>query len=169
MQFQVPQFIETESKVVGPLTLKQFIYVAGAVAISFLLYAFVQTWLWVMISLPLISAGITLAFLKINGRPFTTFLVSFFNFYWKPQKFVWQPETPNLPKTESNVQKIAGGGFSLENLVAGIALKKAWQEVQTGSKTATMETIAPKKVREQYEIIKKLTGERKAAKRVDYR
>ena len=34
MQFQVPQFIETEDKVVGPLTLRQFMYIAGAGAAS---------------------------------------------------------------------------------------------------------------------------------------
>ena len=29
MRFQVPQFIEIESKIFGPLTFKQFIYLAG--------------------------------------------------------------------------------------------------------------------------------------------
>jgi len=169
MQFQVPQFTETEAKVVGPLTLKQFIYIAAAAVISFLLYAFVQTWLWIMISIPLLVIGIALAFIKINGRSFTGFLVSFFNFYWQPQKYVWQTEAPNLPKTESAMQKVLGEGFSLENLVAGIALKKVWQDVQTGSKTPTMETVSPQKVRERYEIVRRLTGERKAAKRIDYR
>ncbi len=28
MRFQVPQFIETETKIVGPFTLKQFLYIA---------------------------------------------------------------------------------------------------------------------------------------------
>ncbi|TSC61742.1 MAG: SsrA-binding protein, partial [Parcubacteria group bacterium Athens0416_74] len=29
MQFQVPQFIEVEDKIVGPLTFKQFVFIAG--------------------------------------------------------------------------------------------------------------------------------------------
>ncbi|MFB6212783.1 MAG: PrgI family mobile element protein, partial [Candidatus Magasanikbacteria bacterium] len=35
-KFQVPQFIEQKPKIVGPLTLQQFIYLASAAAVSFL-------------------------------------------------------------------------------------------------------------------------------------
>ena len=38
MQFQVPQFIEIEDKIFGPLTFKQFIYLAGGGGLCFLLY-----------------------------------------------------------------------------------------------------------------------------------
>lgn len=37
MQFQVPQFIEVEDKIFGPLTFKQFVYIAGGVALMYLL------------------------------------------------------------------------------------------------------------------------------------
>src|SRR3990172_12458701 len=38
MQFQVPQFIEIEDKIFGPLTFKQFIYVAGGAGACYLLW-----------------------------------------------------------------------------------------------------------------------------------
>ena len=38
MRFQVPQFIEVEDKIFGPLTLKQFIYLAGAGGLVFVLW-----------------------------------------------------------------------------------------------------------------------------------
>ena len=50
MQFQVPQFIETEDKIVGPFTLRQFIYVAGAGLGSVILYFSVATWLWLILT-----------------------------------------------------------------------------------------------------------------------
>ena len=39
MHFQTPQFIEIEDKIFGPLTLKQFIYLAGAAGLSFTAYS----------------------------------------------------------------------------------------------------------------------------------
>jgi len=38
MQYQVPQFIEVEDRIIGPLTLKQFLYLAFAGAILFVLW-----------------------------------------------------------------------------------------------------------------------------------
>ena len=38
MRFQTPQFIEIEDRIFGPLTLKQFIYLAGSAGLAFLFY-----------------------------------------------------------------------------------------------------------------------------------
>ena len=51
MQFQVPQFTEAEDKIVGPLTLRQFIYIAAAGGVSVMLYFAVITWLWAFLSM----------------------------------------------------------------------------------------------------------------------
>jgi hypothetical protein len=40
MRFQVPQFTDVEDKIVGPLTLKQFVYLAGAGGGCIILYSF---------------------------------------------------------------------------------------------------------------------------------
>ena len=40
MQFQTPQFIETENKIIGPLTLKQFFYLAVGFGVSFTFFLF---------------------------------------------------------------------------------------------------------------------------------
>ena len=39
MRFQVPQFIEVEDKIFGPLTLKQFLYTAGGAAVGFIIWS----------------------------------------------------------------------------------------------------------------------------------
>jgi hypothetical protein len=96
MQFQVPQFIESEDKIVGPLSLRQFAYVAAGGAVSAFLYFFVQTWLWAFASLIIFAITIALAFVKIEGRPFVSVMISAFHFYWKPQTYVWQPEHPTI-------------------------------------------------------------------------
>ena len=50
MQFQVPQFIETEDKIVGPLTLKQFGYIGGAATVVGLLFLVLNFFLWLLIA-----------------------------------------------------------------------------------------------------------------------
>lgn len=169
MQFQIPQFIETEDKIVGPLTLKQFIFLAVPGGLSFLMYLFLQTWLWFMLSLPIVGLGIAIAFVKINGQPMSKVVSNAISFYFQPQAYVWQPKNPVLPKNESTLKETLGEGFSLESVVRGLALKNAWRYIQTGSK-AKKETAQPTpEGKERYQIFTRASGERKAAKRVDYR
>ena len=75
MQFQVPQFIETEDKIVGPFTLRQFMYVAGAGLGSAILYFTVATWLWFILTIILLGGAIGVAFVKVRGAPW---VMSFF-------------------------------------------------------------------------------------------
>ena len=74
MRYQVPQFIEIEDKIIGPLTLKQFVYLAGGAGLSYLVYAVTNPYLPIFIvvalMLPVAAFGVALAFYKINNRPF---------------------------------------------------------------------------------------------------
>ena len=163
MQFQIPQFIETEDKIVGPFSLRQVIYIGAAGAIVFMLYFFVQTWLWAIISMVAVAAAIALAFLKINGRRLSDMLLSALSFYWKPQTYVWRPEEPTARK-EDALKSLGGEGF-LENLVSGIALKNTFKNLQVGPKQKPPE----REVKGRYEIFQRLSGERQVARRIDYR
>jgi len=168
MHFQVPQFVDVEDKIVGPFSLKQFLYIGAAVGISMLLFFIVKLWLWFILSIFIISGGVTLAMVKINGQPVIKIIMSAAGFYWRPQTYVWQQ------KKEKSAQGAAGGkaeqGLSLENIVAGLSLRKSWQNLQTGTKVLASEgRWHVSRPRERYEVIQKITGERKAVKRVDYR
>ncbi len=167
MQFQVPQFIETEDKIVGPFTLRQFIYVGIAGGASAMLYFTVQTGIWVVASALLFGGAIALAFVKVEGRPLFDVATSALGFYWKPQTYLWKPE-----HVAAEPRKVAAApkddGASLEKILASMALHKRWEKLQTGEK------LLPAKVVEhtmsgRYQIIQKITGDRKAAKRIDYR
>ena len=171
MQFQVPQFIETEDKIVGPLTLRQFLYIAAAGGVSALFYFTLQVWLWFLFSLPLFAIAAGLAFIKVNGRPLSRIILSGTNFYWRPQTYVWQPENPRLQKNESTLRSLFGGTFSsLESIVAGRSLKNAQERAMTGTKESVQKSrMLFSRAKEKYEIIQHVGGERRAARRVDYR
>lgn len=165
MQFQVPQFADVEDKIVGPLTLKQFLYIGAAAGLSLLLFFIVTFWLWLIFSIFIISGAVGLAMIKINGQPLIKMALSAIGFYWRPQTYVWQSEKQGGAPSEKTAE-----GFSLESIVSGMALKKSWQNLQTGSKVvASGGKWFGQKSQERYEIVKKIAGDRQAAKRIDYR
>jgi len=167
MQFQVPQFIETEDKIVGPFTIRQFIYVAFAGGFSFMLYFTIQTWLWFAISVFLFSFAMALAFIKVGGRPMSHVLTAAFNFYWKPQTYVWQPEHPEIQKSAESLQPMEKSGTAIEDIISGKSLRNVWQNLQTGTKISDQQFFG--EMENRYQVFQRLSGERDAARRIDYR
>ncbi|MBS3903527.1 MAG: PrgI family protein [Anaplasmataceae bacterium] len=171
MQFQVPQFIDTEDKIVGPLTLRQFSYLFVAGVFVAILYFTVTTILWLILSLILFSAALILAFSHVEGLPLYKILKAMVRYMWRPQSYVWQPHNPNKHKAD-DIDQLAPKGSPLEKVVLGFFLQRTWKTLQTGSTTEneTPKTKEiPKKQEEQYQIFRKLSGERQAARRIDYR
>ncbi|OJI08144.1 MAG: hypothetical protein COX02_02350 [Candidatus Vogelbacteria bacterium CG22_combo_CG10-13_8_21_14_all_37_9] len=90
MNFQVPQFIEVEDKIIGPLTFKQFIYLAGGAGLAFLIYSQLGLYLG---AVPIIVVGafsFALAFYKINNRPFIYTLQSALKYYLSSKLYLWK-------------------------------------------------------------------------------
>jgi hypothetical protein len=89
MRFQVPQFIETESKIVGPFTLKQFLYLAaGAVIIFILQYVLSFTYL-IIVGTPIAILAVALAFYKVDGIPLPEYLLLALSFLTGTKKYVF--------------------------------------------------------------------------------
>ncbi len=160
MQFQVPQFIETEDKVVGPFTLRQFMYVAGAGVLSAVLYFTVATWIWFILTVVILGGAIGVAFVKIEGRPLGNVILSALGFYWKPQTYIWKSKE----ELTATAQSQEGGGLSLEKIITGTLLHKRWEGLQGGQKMPV-----ENKMNSRYQIFRRISGARDAAKRVDYR
>jgi hypothetical protein len=172
MQFQVPQFIDIEDKIIGPFTLKQFLYLAAGFGLIFSLYFVLKFFIWLIFAIIIAAISVALAFVKINGRPFIKIITSMMNFYLKPQIYVWQPEKPNIPKTEESLKQNVSVDLiaSVEKIISGISLKKAADQVLVGTSPNTPKVQRSfENTKERYEIFRKISGERKAARRVDYR
>jgi hypothetical protein len=93
MQFQVPQFIEVEDKIFGPLTFKQFVFIAGGFGLAYLVWRLLP----LLIAAPLIAAvgafAAALAFFQFNGRPFILALENGFYYYVRSKLYLWNNET----------------------------------------------------------------------------
>lgn len=109
MQFRVPQFIDLEDKVVGPLTLKQFGYVIGAGGLSFIIWTFVTIRFIAIILIILVSSlFLALAFVKINNRSFGEILESAFRYFTGSKVYTWKQPTPGeaVAPNEPNIEKV---------------------------------------------------------------
>ena len=91
MRFQVPQFIEVEDKIFGPLTLKQFIYLAGGGGVSFLVYVFMGNLLLAIVPIIVIMGiSVALAFYKVNNKAFINVVESAFKYYLGNKLYIWK-------------------------------------------------------------------------------
>jgi len=94
MEYQVPQFIEVEDKIIGPLTLRQFIYVAGGGGLCIIFFAYLPIIVALALSVPVVAFAAALAFYKVNGKPFVAMLEAGFNYYTGAKLFLWKHQEP---------------------------------------------------------------------------
>ncbi|MEX2054102.1 MAG: PrgI family protein [Candidatus Colwellbacteria bacterium] len=177
MQFQVPQFIETEDKVVGPLSLRQFAYIGVAAGISSLLLFVIELWLWVLISFPIFGVGALMAFGKVNGRPISMFIKSLFQSIWAPSVYIFSPKEADPQELPKIIQTQQAPRVAREVPKPDFqGIKNLWEKINT-SKTAIpkREKSLPSQsqsfaqFKERFEAVREVTGEREVAKRIDYR
>lgn len=91
MQFQVPQFIEVEDKIVGPFTIKQFLYLAGGAGAAIALYIYIP---WkivaILIIIPIVAFALALTFYKINNKPFIDVVQASFYYAIGDKLYLWK-------------------------------------------------------------------------------
>jgi len=108
MQYKVPQKIDMEDKLIGPLTLWQFIYVlVGGMIIyaGWLKIAPISRALFFIIAIPVGLISFALAFVKVQDQPFTKFIMAFIQYLARPKNRIWQKETQREEKVIVNVSQ----------------------------------------------------------------
>jgi hypothetical protein len=91
-QFTVPQFIDVEDKIFGPITVRQFVILLVDGLILALAYRFADLALFAVLLLIFGGAGLMFAFVKINGQPFHFFVLNFLQTFRRPPLRVWQKQ-----------------------------------------------------------------------------
>jgi hypothetical protein len=94
-KFVVPQFIDNEDKILGPITVRQFLILLAATLIVFLLYRLFPLVQFIFAAVPVLVIAGAFGFLKINGQPFHLFFVNFLQTNTRPKKRVWNKEMDN--------------------------------------------------------------------------
>jgi len=96
MRYEVPQFSEVETKIVGPFSLKQFGYLLAGGGLFYILLKTLNLLLVLLFGLPIAALAVALAFLKINGQPFAVVLKNGFQFILRPKFYIWKKELPKI-------------------------------------------------------------------------
>ncbi len=126
-QFQVPQFITVEDKVIGFLTVKQFIFLMVGVVILFLLYSVFNIFIFILLALPIGALAIAFAFVKIDERLFANIFLSAVKFYTiKPKLYIWKKTPPTTKKGVTENKKEEEKSLSIPKLSQSKLADLAW-------------------------------------------
>ncbi|OGZ34839.1 MAG: hypothetical protein A2V60_00825 [Candidatus Portnoybacteria bacterium RIFCSPHIGHO2_01_FULL_39_19] len=111
MQFQVPQFTEIEDKIIGPFTLKQFLYLLAGGVVIFILYKMFNLFVTIVVGTPIAAIVVALAFIKINNQPFINAVRNVMGFLRKPDFYVWKKPITRKEKEEAPqiIEKLPAG------------------------------------------------------------
>lgn len=95
-QFVVPQFIEVEDKIIGFVTVRQFLILLSGGVTIFLFFRFADFALFVLALILIGALSLVFAFVKINGQPFHYFILNITQTLFKrPTLRVWRKFYPN--------------------------------------------------------------------------
>ncbi len=130
MQFQVPQFIEVEDKIIGPFTFKQFIFLLGGGGGGYFLYRLIPAPFSYIFVIPVVGFGVALAFYKINNRPFIEIVQAWIKFKFSGKRYLWKKEATVEKKSADNIDELislAGKGKApTPKLTSGKLKDIAW-------------------------------------------
>lgn len=117
MKFQVPQFIDTEDKIFGPLSFKEFAYVAGGLGLSYILYRYIPSFLLaLLLIIPVLGFAAALAFYRPNNKPFIDMVESAAIFWLGEKLYIWKKEKKQLATREVDFTPRSGTNINLPTL-----------------------------------------------------
>ncbi len=106
-QFIVPQFIDVEAKIIGPITARQFVIMLGGVVLGAVGYKIFDFSLFLTVAILDLIVVIFFSFVKINDRPFHLFIINFLETIKKPKLRVWNNALYNVDYKEEDELEVA--------------------------------------------------------------
>jgi len=88
-QFVVPQFIDVEDKIFGPVTTRQFIILLVGGLLVFISFKLADMALFIFLLSLIGGSSLVLAFVKINGQLFHFFLLNIIQTLKRPSLRIW--------------------------------------------------------------------------------
>lgn len=89
-QFVVPQFLDVEAKIIGPITARQFLIMLGVLLVEFIIYrVFLNIFIVLALGVPILGVGLLFSFAKVNGQPFHFIVLNFIQTFRKPHLRIW--------------------------------------------------------------------------------
>lgn len=103
-KFIVPQFIDAEDKIFGPITVRQFLMMVGGAFFIFLSFKLSDFALFLFQTVVTIIFVFLFAFYKVNGAPFHIYALNLTETLKQPSVRIWRKEFIKI-ETFSNKKK----------------------------------------------------------------
>lgn len=105
MQYSIPQFIEVEDKVIGPLTIRQFLIILFGGLLTAAGYSLFDFGLFLFSGIIFIGVSVLFAFVKINGQKLEKFVVAFFQYQFSSRVRHWAKDLTVKSEKLSSVER----------------------------------------------------------------
>ncbi len=93
MHYNVPQFIDIEDRIVGPLTAKQLLWLFAMGGVLLVMWAMIDNKAYFFLfGIPVALLFLALAFYRPYGQPLSKFIGAAFLFVVKPKVYLWKRE-----------------------------------------------------------------------------
>lgn len=110
MLTNVPQFIDVEDKIVGPLTGKQLGWLASGGVIFLVLWNYLDTQALILAGIVDFGLFGALAFYRPYGRSLVSFVTSSIIFVFRPKVYIWRRLVEKTSATSKSKAKVASTG-----------------------------------------------------------
>ena len=88
-QFTVPQFIDVEDKIIGPITVRQFVIILAVFLLNVACYRIFTFAPFVIVACVTSGIAAVFAFYRVNGMPFHFFVLNFTQTLRRPTLRIW--------------------------------------------------------------------------------
>lgn len=104
--FQVPQYIEEESRLIGSFTFNQIIILILGGGLIYLSYALLASWVSLIIIIIIGSLTLILAFVQVEGMPSYKLIMPLIRHIWLPRIYIWRKNENVLTKKSVEPEQI---------------------------------------------------------------
>ncbi|PIR67922.1 hypothetical protein COX95_01735 [bacterium CG_4_10_14_0_2_um_filter_33_32] len=118
MQYKIPQDVQREDKIIGPFSLKQFLYLLTGAMVGYMCFSIIgkiagSTGIGGMAGLITFAGISAFAVIEVQGKPLPEFISAFIVFMLRPRNRIWQKDIyipdiaviPSKKKEETSIPK----------------------------------------------------------------
>lgn len=137
MQFDVPQFIESETRIAGFLTFRQVLYLTAAgiiIMVSYFSLAKTAPVIFTIITILAILLGSSFAFLKVGGFNLNVFLRNLVSFLMSSKVYLWHKPEISPKVIERKIVSVVEKKEEKTLKIGGASrINKLYSQIETGS------------------------------------
>jgi hypothetical protein len=105
-EFNVPQFIDVENRIVGQITVRQFLILLVSGIIIVVFYRLVTFNIFIVLALLVGFLAALFAFVKVNGQPFHLFSINVLETLGRPSLRLWGKELEEIRVAEKKEKHV---------------------------------------------------------------